>query len=62
MLDTIQRRQLTCSKCEQPMAWHSDQDVNTRYGYVLMRVFQCNACNRLKACRVISNERAIASA
>jgi RNase P subunit RPR2 len=60
MHDTIQRP--SCSKCEQPMAWHSDQEVHTRDGYALMQVFKCEACDRLKARRVIPNESAIASA
>ena len=34
------------------MAWHSDQEVQTRDGHALMQVFKCEACDRLKACRV----------
>jgi RNase P subunit RPR2 len=45
----IKQRELTCSKCQQPMAWHSDQEVHTRHGYALMQVFKCEACHRLKA-------------
>jgi len=53
MRDTIQPP--TCSKCEQPMAWHSDQDVHTRGEDALMQVFKCEACGRLKARRVVAN-------
>jgi RNase P subunit RPR2 len=47
MRDTIQPP--SCSKCEQPMAWHSDQEVHTRDGHALVQVFKCEACDRLKA-------------
>jgi RNase P subunit RPR2 len=53
MRDTIQPP--SCSKCEQPMVWHSDQEVHTREGDLLMQVFKCEACDRLKAHRVVSN-------
>jgi RNase P subunit RPR2 len=59
MHDTIQRP--SCSKCEQPMAWHSDQEVHTRDGYALMQVFKCEACDRLKARRIVSDESFVAN-
>jgi RNase P subunit RPR2 len=59
MHDIIQRP--NCSKCEQPMAWHSDQEVQTRDGHVLMQVFKCEACDRLKARRVVSDESFVAN-
>ena len=59
MRDTTRRP--TCSKCEQPMAWHSDQEVQTRDGHALMQVFKCEACDRLKARRVISDESLVAN-
>ena len=59
MRDTIQ--QPSCSKCEQPMAWHSDQEVQTRDGYALVQVFKCEACDRLKARRVFSDESFVAN-
>ena len=46
-----------CSKCEQATAWHSDQQVHTRDGDALMQVFNCEACGRLKALRVASDQR-----
>jgi RNase P subunit RPR2 len=58
MRDTIQPP--LCSKCEQPMAWNSDQEVHTRDGHALMQVFKCEACGRLKARRVVSNESFVA--
>lgn len=39
------------------MAWHSDQEVDTREGHALVQVFKCEACDRLKARRVVSNLR-----
>jgi NAD-dependent SIR2 family protein deacetylase len=60
MHDTIQRPR--CSKCEQQMAWHSDQDVHTREGYALVQVFKCETCDRLKARRVVSDESFVANA
>ena len=59
MLDIIQRP--SCSKCEQPMAWHSEQEVHTRDGYALMQVFECETCERLKARRVVSDENIVAN-
>ena len=59
MLDIIQRP--SCSKCEQPMAWHSDQEVHTRDGWALVQVFKCETCDRLKARRVVSDERSVAN-
>ena len=59
MRDTIQPP--NCSRCEQPMAWHSDQEVNTRDGYARMQVFRCDACDRLKARRVVSDESVVAN-
>jgi RNase P subunit RPR2 len=58
MRDTIQPP--LCPKCEQPMAWNSDQEVHTRDGHALMQVFKCEACDRLKARRVVSNESFVA--
>jgi hypothetical protein len=43
------------------MAWHSDQEVHTRDGYALVQVFQCEACDRLKARRVVSAENIVAN-
>jgi hypothetical protein len=59
MRDTIQPP--LCSKYEQPMAWNSDQEVHTRDGHALMQVFKCEACGRLKARRVVSDESFVAS-
>jgi RNase P subunit RPR2 len=59
MRDAIQRP--SCSKCEQPMAWHSDLEVHTRDGYTLTQVFKCEVCDRLKACRVVSDESFVAN-
>jgi RNase P subunit RPR2 len=59
MHDTIQPP--SCSKCEQPMVWYSDQEVQTRNEHALMQVFKCEACKRLKARRVVSDERFVAN-
>jgi RNase P subunit RPR2 len=59
MHDIIQ--QPRCSKCEQPMAWHSDQEVYTRDGRALVQVFKCETCDRLKARRVVSDESFVAN-
>ena len=38
-----------CTKCSQPMAWHSDQPVSTREGNLMVRVYECESCDRLAA-------------
>ena len=53
--------QIFCSKCEQPMAWHSDQEVQTRDGSALVQVFECEVCDRLKARRAVSDKSFIAN-
>ena len=45
----IDRTTPHCAKCSQPMTWHSDQEVHTREGELLMRVFACESCDRLAA-------------
>jgi RNase P subunit RPR2 len=60
MHDIAQRPR--CSKCEQLMTWHSDQEVHTRLGNVLMQVFKCETCDRLKARRAVSDESFVANA
>lgn len=44
------------------MTWHSDQEVHTRLGNVLMQVFKCETCDRLKARRAVSDESFVANA
>jgi RNase P subunit RPR2 len=58
MHDIIQRP--SCSKCQQLMAWHSDQEVHTRDGHARMQVFKCDTCDRLKARRVVTDETSVA--
>jgi hypothetical protein len=43
------------------MAWHSDQQVETRDGHALMQVLKCETCDRLNACRIVSDESVIAN-
>lgn len=49
MLEIIQRTDRLCAKCERPMMWHSDQEVETRLGGQVMQVFKCEHCDRLVA-------------
>jgi hypothetical protein len=49
MLETIQRTARLCAKCERPMTWHSEQEVQTALGCQLMQVFKCEYCDRFAA-------------
>jgi hypothetical protein len=50
MLETVQRTARLCAKCERPMMWHCDQEVQTRLGHQLaMQAFKCEHCDRLVA-------------
>ena len=49
MHESIQPIGPPCEKCEQPMIFHSVQDVDTRHGQQRMQVFECEHCDRLAA-------------
>jgi RNase P subunit RPR2 len=56
MLETLRRTSRLCKKCERPMTWQLDQEVQTRLGRELMQVFKCEHCDRLVAHPVVHTD------
>jgi hypothetical protein len=47
-----------CSKCEQPLVWHSTQQVKAAGNEETMDVFKCENCGRLTALPTIGSAAA----
>lgn len=57
MYEPISRAPI-CRKCERPMTWHSDQQVNSGSGQQTMHVFECDTCGRFCAVAVVGSKAA----